>query len=474
MIKFIFPLLLFSIWANAQVKITGKISGYGNNQVVTYYPPIGNFANTDSYIIATKIKEDNTFDLLLDVHQLMMVKLRIATQIVYLMVRPSDHINISLKNTHDPLTYLKISGDNANSNYWYNIYMFDPGAIFNSQDSILTTIKYEPPLKTFALISKFLRKEYKPLDSLASINQLDKESLELYKKQIIISHISIFINQLNWLYNNTNGDSIKKKINLLESKIYKEYNPIDPDNLKLMFGINTLLFTNVKDFIRPLPKINLADTVFGVYNQYLYLPPLFCEDVLGIAIITEKKLHTNEFDFEKGYAVFKKKFPDSRYLEIINQFKKNDSLLNITQNASVIIDSAEDVQSLQDIIDKYKGQNLFIDLWATWCIPCRQEFPYYKDLYKDFSSHNVHLLYISIDDAILKESWKNVVSSSNLSGSHYLANKTLLKDIKNRIYKSKSVVIPRYLLVNKYGKIIDIDAPRPSENADLMNSLEKL
>lgn len=120
--------------------------------------------------------------------------------------------------------------------------------------------------------------------------------------------------------------------------------------------------------------------------------------------------------------------------------------------------------SLSDL----KGKNVYIDIWATWCGPCKAEIPSLKKLEEDYAGKNIAFLSISIDDARshqgslirANEKWKGMVQDMNLGGIQIFApngwQTTFIKD-----YSIKG--IPRFILLDKEGNIVDPSAPRPSD-----------
>jgi thiol-disulfide isomerase/thioredoxin len=54
-----------------------------------------------------------------------------------------------------------------------------------------------------------------------------------------------------------------------------------------------------------------------------------------------------------------------------------------------------DKTKLQKIIKERKGKPLFLNLWATWCVPCREEFPAINKLSDEFK--DVEFVGISVD-----------------------------------------------------------------------------
>ena len=57
-----------------------------------------------------------------------------------------------------------------------------------------------------------------------------------------------------------------------------------------------------------------------------------------------------------------------------------------------------DQQGYQDILGKYRGKPLLINFWATWCEPCREEYPMLNELAKKYAPQGLRVVGISLDD----------------------------------------------------------------------------
>lgn len=123
---------------------------------------------------------------------------------------------------------------------------------------------------------------------------------------------------------------------------------------------------------------------------------------------------------------------------------------------------------MKNIIQKYKGRLVLVDFWASWCMPCRQEFPYERELMKKYPT--MSFVFISIDksnDAWQKASkeYPDILNKDN--------NYLLLKSDQDQVLQKIDISsIPRYVLFNKEGEIIDVNAPRPSRK-ELETLIEK-
>ncbi len=119
-------------------------------------------------------------------------------------------------------------------------------------------------------------------------------------------------------------------------------------------------------------------------------------------------------------------------------------------------------------LDDFKGKYVYIDLWATWCKPCKDEIPHLKKIEKQFHNKNIEFVSISLDSKKLYDTWKQMVVDKQMSGVQLFA-----KEDRSFEQAYRVTGIPRFILIDKEGNIVDANAPRPS-NPKLVTLLESL
>jgi len=101
----------------------------------------------------------------------------------------------------------------------------------------------------------------------------------------------------------------------------------------------------------------------------------------------------------------------------------------------------------KDILKKYKGKTLLIEVWASWCGDCVKAMPKIKEL--QANNPDVAYLFISMDKTADK--WKEGIAKHNLKGDHFMAN----DQMKGVFGKAIDLDwIPRYIIIDKTGKIV--------------------
>lgn len=131
-------------------------------------------------------------------------------------------------------------------------------------------------------------------------------------------------------------------------------------------------------------------------------------------------------------------------------------------------------------LDDLKGKYVYVDVWATWCGPCIAEIPSIKKLEAEYKDKNIQFVSISIDDAmrsgggdleVAKNKWRMMVEEENLVGLQLFSDKNWESDfVKN--YNIQG--IPRFILIDPNGNVVDANAPRPSSKklVELFDSLK--
>jgi thiol-disulfide isomerase/thioredoxin len=117
-------------------------------------------------------------------------------------------------------------------------------------------------------------------------------------------------------------------------------------------------------------------------------------------------------------------------------------------------------------LESYKGKYVYIDVWATWCGPCIQQIPYLKTLEKEYHRKNIAFISISTDESrrsggsweAAEKKWRNFVRTKQLTGTQLWAGKDAYFQ---QAYQINS--IPRFILIDPQGNIVDANAPRPSD-----------
>ena len=110
-------------------------------------------------------------------------------------------------------------------------------------------------------------------------------------------------------------------------------------------------------------------------------------------------------------------------------------------------------------LDDLKGKFVYVDVWATWCGPCKAEIPYLKEVEAKYHNKNIEFVSISVDVDKDYEKWRTMVKEEDLKGIQLFSDKNWKSDFVTG-YLIKG--IPRFILIDPNGNIVNSNAPRPS------------
>lgn len=126
-----------------------------------------------------------------------------------------------------------------------------------------------------------------------------------------------------------------------------------------------------------------------------------------------------------------------------------------------------DVNGKEYTLADFRGKYVYIDVWATWCGPCRQEIPYLKKLDEDYKDAQIVFLSLSVDQD--KAKWEKMVKEQSMSGVqlHIGQNSSF-----QQAYNIEG--IPHFILLDREGRIIDKKMSRPSMDEVTRERIENL
>lgn len=170
-----------------------------------------------------------------------------------------------------------------------------------------------------------------------------------------------------------------------------------------------------------------------------------------------------------------KKETESEFAQIkmaYNKMRQDKEMSNALKNTMAPSFDYVNYKGGKSKLEDFRGKYVYIDLWATWCGPCRAEIPFLKDAEKKYHNKNIEFVSISIDKQTDMEKWKKMITEQQLTGVQLLAD----KDKDSQFVRDFKVTgIPRFILIDPAGKVVNADAPRPSspELASMLDGLLK-
>lgn len=300
-----------------------------------------------------------------------------------------------------------------------------------------------------------------------------------------------FLNLTDSLYTLRDSLFSKYKDKISEEFIYVESNELKYKRLGFLnsYGFMRRYFTKDKNFkvSEKFPKvyedINLDDENLLKTKSYLY----FVNDYLSFMtneiydresgqdyiieylIITDSLIANKEIKGEITFYISKRILKNSKQID--KAFNKAISMISNKKYIEKLSDKYQQLKKIakgefatdfeiKDVngnlvkLSDLRGKPVYIDIWATWCSPCIKEIPKLKELEEEFQG-NIH--FVSICKSDTEDRWKAMIEDKKLGGIQ------LFTDEQIPFFTDFMVQgIPRFILIDKEGKIVEANAPRPS------------
>jgi thiol-disulfide isomerase/thioredoxin len=493
-------LWVFHFHSFANVIINGKLS---HNIKAFYFEPINGYENSKLNQKKIFVTKNNYFNILSQISESGYLIIQIPTKTLRIFVSPGDSIFLDIKLKNFPTQEPKFLLDTvifSGTNYKGHNLVAGNLIFFHHQEELLNKVFIKQNASVIDLYKSSLEILYRlqsPLYQLYDEGAITKEFFEALsmdlKSTFAYELINLFgffckrnesesrFNQKFALYN----DVLKVNSHLFKQDSFKKvrlllYEDFDPLNKKIKHSLLGSGFSKAfcDDLLNKIVSKDLQfDSSFLMLQPNLwhlgYFPEYLKEGNWANAIYWSTATESDTKIVLNNFELFKKSFPHSPYIIPIKERLSNfvdDAEVGVEYSLVKVLSSGSSIEKV--IKEHFKDKYVFVDLWATWCVPCIQEFLYKNRIKQFLDEHHIQMLYISIDDNENESKWKDFINNKNLYGYHILASAELLEDIK-KLYSDSQISIPRYLFIDKKGKIKGLNMPRPSETDQLKNEIIK-
>ena len=175
------------------------------------------------------------------------------------------------------------------------------------------------------------------------------------------------------------------------------------------------------------------------------------------------------------YEEFKQTYPNSPYLSAMKGYHEEICAFHAPKTLSDDIQfmtNTVGISTMDDLLSRFAGKKLYVDVWATWCGPCKEEFANEKSLHELLESKGYEMLYLSVDKEDADVQWRDMVAYYQLRGHHIRAGESLINDLQRLYGADGAMAIPWNMIVDTRGNIVQLHAPRPSDPVALSTALD--
>ncbi|MFD0766534.1 thioredoxin-like domain-containing protein [Mucilaginibacter lutimaris] len=241
--------------------------------------------------------------------------------------------------------------------------------------------------------------------------------------------------------NITAADYEKYKAQLKSIKLIKEYGIARVDYDRYIHGKNVdELISESK--LRKRDSLS-AELKMTLVNQVLNWIRLNPASGINSMVLHDEVLNIASDDLKKIFYSLPKKSQLNRWGKEVKYVIDSITAGGILPELNTI-----DTTGKPFSIQTYKGKYVLLDIWASWCIPCRKENPNIKKIAKIYKQKNFEIVSISID--LNKNAWQKAIAEDSLNWKQLIEASSTDKIVEKLYLPS----IPANFLLNKQGKII--------------------
>ncbi len=399
------------------------------------------------------------------------VTLKIGKKFTELYFTPNDTLSVDIDFKQTNLAF-RFLGKNA----LYNQYLYESNDIYEEMIKPkvgleLSKLKIEDFINRLDSIS--MRQEVFHRNFITQ-NKISKEIMFLLESSIKLNIFSLKMNRYFAFYDpfiHPNTTPPTRLLNL-EKQLLLDKKLLSSNMFSYMvclgyyiFNTNSNSLVAANDTSRTNISERLLKTSFQNFNKDQYLPEI--REFFLAKSIYESFARGKVASFELYYDLFVKQFPNSVYIESINQ--KLAQIIAIKKGTFAPDFSGTTSTGKTIFLHEFSDKIVFIDVWATWCGPCIKQFPNLIKLQNSFSGNEkIVFLNVSIDKD--KKAWKSLLAKNkDLKGIHINMTEEQVESLRNsyQIYG-----VPSYILINR-GKIENINTLSPSSE-ELRKQIETL
>jgi|GEM_PF-2406058 len=437
--------LLTSAQAQVQTVIQGKLVGFGAEEIRLVYNKVP-FVNKP---LELKAQADSSgkFFIKFPLDRPANIDFYHGDKSISLIISPGDSFYMDIQMTETGNEEYTFYGKGFEESYlnYLNFQNFDKEVIKTFQDQMKNLsaeaydIKVQEWMKDFGLV---LKKNLKTIDA-------NKTLRKHAERMLLVKEANYYLIYANYQRNITKTDfqlpkSFKKVL----------------DN-KELFAIDYTQSTDYQNFLLlhlttlgPSPKENVCE---GVVEFLEFIDSVYAKrshDDLMARVLWEG-MDNGCFKRTKKYYdayVVTSAFPD--YVQTLQA--KAATLASLEPGDIAPDFEFMDVSGGKHKLSEFRGKVIYLDFWATWCGPCLQSMKLSEPLKEKFKDNpNVAFVYISTDQNV--EKWQgHRITNNGEANMWHLGESGYGASTAYRIS-----TIPRYVIIDKWGNIVDANAPRP-------------
>jgi thiol-disulfide isomerase/thioredoxin len=475
-------ILLLSMQQGAaqRVAVSGHIQGCADSMVVWAYLPVDGFYNPARKTnMGMVLHEQFQFETTISSPCFIVVENKCFKSI--LLLSPGDSVHVDVEKSVKTFT-----GSNAKGQQYLNTPPNIVSTIFAALKPIFERNtdgdSFSRDVIDFAHTGVQRIKDLQQTDAFTTLAIADFESY--------VTFLSVNQLMLETAPNNKEktGKLSKEAIKKAIANIYAAYDPF-LERYRTARVLNAALVQKCglikKDMLPAAEKYVLKGQIPADAIHYTYTPVAYQQLIWGTKILVALEHSIGDrqtIDTDINYL--RLNFPQSQFIPMVetelalkfgskSEFETASKWTHFEGTDTAGIIRTVPYSSLEDLVKiAFPGKPVFVDLWATWCAPCRAQFKYEDSLSNYLHSKNIEMLYVSLDSGSNADGWEKFIRDYKLRGFHYMPAQPFI-DALSTTLSSEVITIPRYLLFNSSGQLVSKELAPPSSGEQLFGQISK-
>lgn len=413
----------------AEIHLKGRLADMGSQEVSMEYTGVtGDFGTGRNIMLKTN--EEGYFDTILPLREPMYFN--ISRNILYLS--PGDDLEVYLTPDTRQATF---KGKGSEAQLFLKDRLYPKGGSFLLSGRNVRE-NFE---KTKEVVDALAASKLAQLDTLKGVTELFKENERIRVKANLLNSYLTYA-----LYNKENAGASREE----QRQWYGRFiTSVTPDVNQLMREITKNEYLDIID-VRDVIVYNLDQAEF---MQGVEITPEMREIKDALQVLAKLDSSTDP-EVILSMEEKTKSFQHEGIVSELQEKIRNVKSLMTGQPAHEII--MTDVDGNEVLLSSFKGKNIYLDCWATWCGPCIQESPAFAALSEKYKDKDIVFIQLSTDNS--RKTWlsylkqkESVVPQFNSVDNEGLRVNWQIK------------YIPRFILIDKEFNIVESFAPRPSD-----------